>query len=162
MAWHQTECDTNWNTVDHRNNSDLNWQLLCGYFHFSLGVGEVDTQGKVRVSDCDLSVRLTDSNVTVINTALMHSPHALSFQWTPRVPVSARSAKSLWFFSRLRHESLNSRSLICCCIPNMLGGFPDISNRSDRVSLKLIMCCLRSVLHGNFITLGINRHIKEK
>ena len=131
MAWHQTR-----NIFDHRNNFDSNWQLWCGYFHFSL---EVDTQGKVRVSDCDLSVRLTDSNVTVINTALTHSPHALSFQWTPRVPVSARSAKSLWFFSRLRHESLNSRSLICCCIPNMSGGFPDIS--TDRVSLKLITCC---------------------
>lgn len=79
-----------------------------------------------------------DSNVTVINTALMNSPRALSFHWTPRVPVSARSAKSLRLFGRLRHESLKSRCPPCCCILNMSGGFPLTS--SGRYSLKWIRC----------------------
>lgn len=70
-------------------------------------VGEVDTKVKARATATFLFISV-DSNVTGINLALMHSPRAPSFQWTPRVCVSARLAKSRWAIRRRHHESLNS------------------------------------------------------
>lgn len=63
-----------------------NWQTNLTFIHLSVPLidKDWDTQGKTSETATFLFIT-ADSNVTGIDTALMHSPHALSFHWTPRL-----------------------------------------------------------------------------
>lgn len=73
-------------SIEHGTREKSNWQTNLTFIHLSVPLidKEWDTQGKASETATFLFIT-ADSNVTGINTALMHSPHALSFHWTPRL-----------------------------------------------------------------------------
>lgn len=73
-------------SIEHGTREKSNWQTNLTLIHLSVPLidKEWGTQGKASETATFLFIS-ADSNVTGINTALMHSPHALSFHWTPRL-----------------------------------------------------------------------------